>query len=68
MNVVSLPRRSVPLGATVRAAIRAGEVLVRSVVRLDTLPHFFAVESPVALGSGESCRSFARPPLGGFLL
>jgi len=66
LNVVRLPSLPCPRGAVARW--RCPRTGVVAAVRLETLPHFHAVDGYVPTQRGEFVRVFGPPPMGGFLV
>jgi hypothetical protein len=68
LNVVQLPTRECPRGAVTRWRMKRHGQTFEAVVRLESLPHFRAVDGFVAQREGEFMRVIGAPALGGFLL
>lgn len=68
LNVVQLPIRDCPRGAVTRWTMKRHGQTFEAVVRLESLPHFRAVDRVVIPRSGEFMRVIGAPVLGGFLI
>jgi hypothetical protein len=67
LNVIQIPITECPRGAVTRWKLtRIGQTF-EAAVRLESLPHFRAVNGFVATRTGDFLRVF-EPPVGGFLL
>ena len=68
LNVVQLPMRDCPRSAVTRWKMQRHGQTFEAVVRLESLPHFRAVDTLVSQRTGEFLRVVAAPALGGFLI
>ena len=68
LNVVQLPMRDCPRGAITRWKMQRHGQTFEAVVRLESLPHFRAVDTFVSQRTGEFLRVVGAPALGGFLI
>jgi hypothetical protein len=68
LNVDQIPVRDCPRGAVTRWTKKQHGQVFEAVVRLESLPHFRAVDGVVTPPSGEFMRVTGAPALGGFLI